>query len=387
MFDVEITNFQSIKSVSFKFEGFTTIIGRNFIGKSAVLRAINAALTNQQGTDFIRWGERFCEVRIKTKDIDILWHKEDNNNFYKINNEDVYDKIGNQPPPKPVIDAGFNILFVGKEKINLFYARQFLPLFLIDRLDAKSADLLISIYGLDKLYKAIDLCAKDQRENSNILKLRKNDLEQSEKDLDKFIGFDEIKAALKTLDANKIALNQKNDLINKLKIWMERVDTYTKELKKFKPIKNIEIPTCISIDKALKEFEKVKTFFQNIVTLKKDFLRIREVKNINISEELSININKNIEKIKEIKSFQTKYDALNKQINNLKNIKIINVPEMSGDKIEAIKNLKEIFQKTVNIVTEIKKIKISAKESIEELEKVNKELSVYDHCPACGSKL
>lgn len=177
MFDVDITNFQSIKNASFKFEGFTTIIGRNFIGKSAVLRAINAALTNQQGTDFIRWGEKYCEVKIKTKDIDILWHKEDNNNFYKINNEDVYDKVGNQPPPKPVIDSGFGILSVGKEKINLFYARQFMPLFLIDRLDAKSADLLISIYGLDKLYKAIDLCAKDQRENSNLLKLRKIDLE------------------------------------------------------------------------------------------------------------------------------------------------------------------------------------------------------------------
>ena len=70
-----------------EFEGFATIVGKNFIGKSATLRAINAALTNRSGTDFIRWGEKVCEVRIITRDYDILWHKESGNNYYKITHD------------------------------------------------------------------------------------------------------------------------------------------------------------------------------------------------------------------------------------------------------------------------------------------------------------
>lgn len=175
--------------------------------------------------------------------------------------------------------------------------------------------------------------------------------------------------------------------MDKLKIWQERIEIYTKEIKKFKPIKSVEIPSCAAIDKVLKEHEKAKSFLQSIIFIKKDFLRLREVKNIDVPEETVIKINKAIEKVKELKIYQVKYDALVNQINNIKKIKNINVPEISDNKIESIKQLKEIFQKTVNLVTEIKKIKISVKEFIEELKRVDKELSVYDHCPACGSKL
>ena len=45
MLDVEIRNFQSIDHVHLRVEGFTALVGRSNIGKSAVVRAVKAALT------------------------------------------------------------------------------------------------------------------------------------------------------------------------------------------------------------------------------------------------------------------------------------------------------------------------------------------------------
>jgi DNA repair ATPase RecN len=384
MVHVEITNFQSIKSLTFDFEGFTTIVGRNFIGKSATLRAINAALTNQQGTDFIRWGEKFCEVLIKTGDIEILWHKENGNNYYKINNKDTYEKVGNQPPPKPIIDAGYGLLNINKEKINIFYAQQFFPLFLIDKLDTKSADILISIYGLDKLYKAIDLCSKDQRENSNLVKLRKNDLEQAEKDLERFKGFDKIKKSAKTLEDKKTELNNKNDEIFKLKSWSDTIELRTIEIKRFKPVKNIEIPSYIHIEDRIKECEKIKGFIQRILEDKKEFLRLRETRNITIPEE---NIDKKIKEIETLSNLNKKHETSTAQVQNLKKIKNIVIPEISSNKIESLELLKDTYQKTLTLVTDIKGLRESIKDVIKELEGINTELGKFDHCPACGASL
>jgi ribosomal protein L30/L7E len=387
MFHVEITNFQSIKSMTLDFEGFTTIVGRNFIGKSATLRAINAALTNQQGTDFIRWGEKFCEVLIKTDNIKILWHKENSNNFYVINDGDPYEKVGNQPPPKPIIDAGFGLLNAGKDKVNLFYAQQFFPLFLIDKLDTKSADILISIYGLDKLYKAIDICSKDQRDNTSLLKLRKTDYEQAERDLERFQDFDKIKEATKNLEDSKVSLNKKSGDIDKLKCWLDLSEICTKDIKRFNPLKSLTIPSYASIEAKLIEYKKVTGLLQKVTDCKVEFLRLKEIKSVVISEDSSEAIDKKIKEVETIVALSNKHDTLTKQVKNLKKIKDISIPDIAIASIEEIKTLKDTYSKTVTIVTDVKKLRADIVEVTKEYDKVTLELSAYNQCPVCGADI
>lgn len=387
MFHVEITNFQSIKSMTLDFEGFTTIVGRNFIGKSATLRAINAALTNQQGTDFIRWGEKFCEVIIKTDNIKILWHKENGNNFYVINDGDPYEKIGNQPPPKPIIDAGFGLLNTGKEKVNLFYAQQFFPLFLIDKLDTKSADILISIYGLDKLYKAIDICSKDQRDNTNLLKLRKTDYEQAERDLERFQDFDKIKEASKSLEDSKISINKKSEDITKLKSWLDLSDVCTKDIKRFNPIKSVVIPPYTSIEENLIVYKKLTGLLQKVSDCKVEFLRLKEIRSVVISEDSSEAIDSKIKEVGSIVALSNKHEALTNKVKNLKKIKDIVIPDIVIDSIEEIKALKDTHSKTALIVTDVKKLRADIVEVTKEYDKVTLELSAYDQCPICGADI
>ncbi len=193
MTQVEITNFQSIKHLTFEFEGFSTIVGPNYIGKSALLRAINAALTNRAGVDFIRWGEKFCEVKIKRPGLDLLWHKEEGHNFYIINKV-RYDKIGRGEAPPILETLRYNPVKIGSEKLDLLYADQFNPLFMVDRRGSASTDLLTSIYKLDQIYKAKELCDKDLKTNKGLIGFKEKDLAFSEKDIQRMSPFPSVKA-------------------------------------------------------------------------------------------------------------------------------------------------------------------------------------------------
>ena len=52
--DVEIRNFQSIEKATIKIDGFTVVVGRSNIGKSALVRAVKAALTGAPVSSFVR---------------------------------------------------------------------------------------------------------------------------------------------------------------------------------------------------------------------------------------------------------------------------------------------------------------------------------------------
>jgi DNA repair ATPase RecN len=371
--------------MEFDFDGFTTIQGRNYIGKSATLRAINAALTNQQGTNFIRWGQKFCEVRLKTEVIDILWHKEKGNNFYKINNEDPYTKVGSLPPPQPILDAGFGEISVAGEKVNLLYSEQFHPLFLIDRKDSKSADLLISIYGLDKLYKAIDLCAKDQRKNTDVLKLRKVDLEQATESLNKFAEFDKVKEALTNIETLKTNLSNKQNDISRLKTWLEQASNLSVSIKKIKPARSILVPSYDKIDKLIVEQTTLKKYQNSIDILKNTVIKLRPVKNINIPKNEVLE--SKISEFNELNKTQDKYESLSKSVKLFKQSKSIKIPDVSDSKIKEIDGLKNIYKRLTVLATEVKTLRTNVASTDKELEKVTIDLSTYNACPVCGNKL
>jgi len=342
MFEVEITNYESIEHTTICVDKFTTLTGKNALGKSAALRAINAALTNQQGTNFIRWGETFCEVHIKTGNYDILWHKEDGNNFYNINGK-VYNKIGRDAPPKEIADAGFDQLKVGGQKINLNYSQQFFPLFLVDKLDSKGADLLTSVYGLDRLYKAVDLCNRDQRTNKDTLRLREKDLEFIEKDLEKFKSFEILKEQSENLKKLKKSVDEKEAEIFKLRKWGERAQILAKAISILQKVTKIEIPKNENSQELAHEIGTLTKLYNRYVITKKDVDRLKKIEDISIPKnEIDVN---------SLKYLKDKRDAI----------------------LEGKKNL-QIIQENIE-------------KTNEEITRVEEEKKKYPVCPLCGSDL
>ena len=80
---VKINNYQIIKEAELEFKpGVTVIIGSSNNGKSSVIRAIESAINNKGGSDFINYDAESCEVTIEDLGQKIIWSKEFK--FYKI---------------------------------------------------------------------------------------------------------------------------------------------------------------------------------------------------------------------------------------------------------------------------------------------------------------
>ena len=183
-YQVEIFNFKTIKHSVFSFSGYTMLQGKNFIGKSAVLMAIRAALRNEGGDDFIRYGEKFAEVRISEDDKwSIVWHKEAGNNYYRIQNGEKVvnlEKAGKIGVPQEISELGFGPLNISKEKVLLWYVEQLKVLFLVDRNPEDfTTDLIASVVKIDAVYLASDKAKKKLANAKSTVKVRRSDLKEA----------------------------------------------------------------------------------------------------------------------------------------------------------------------------------------------------------------
>jgi len=201
MTEVSIKNFQSIKSIDFKVDGFTVIIGKNNIGKSAVIRAIDSALTNQVGSEFIRLGEKKTTVQLKHGDLAIKWEK-GASATYEIKKGDGerqdFSKLSGAVP-KPILEAGFDGMEIEGKKTYPLIAHQFEPLFLLNRRGSVVTEVLANLYDLDTLSVADDLCQKELKSNKSQLKIREGDLKNLQESLAKYADFEELKKEVAAL--------------------------------------------------------------------------------------------------------------------------------------------------------------------------------------------
>jgi energy-coupling factor transporter ATP-binding protein EcfA2 len=381
---VEITNYESLTHTKLQIEGFTTLIGRNYLGKSSVLRAINAALTNKEGTEFISWGATFCEVHLIFPDLDILWHKEEGNNFYNINGKE-YTKIGRGDPPQEILDAGFKPILVGDQKLYLNYAVQFFPLFLVNKRDSKSADVLTSVYGLDRIYKAIDLCNKEQRANSDMLRLREKDLVLVDKSLEKFKQFPDIAIILPTIKNKKKELQEKEFEILKISRWGSLLKDLAQHIKRLKPISDVSFPESTKITEDIKKYQALVQYDLNMTRLLSFLRKIKPVHAISLPENNVSDIKVIFLDYQKLIIWNNNYNKLLKETTRLEGIHKVSIPTATID-IEGIPKIKQMYEQVKQLSSEVKSIKLSVESLTSEIEKVGIELDSFDICPLCGVK-
>jgi DNA repair ATPase RecN len=386
MIEVEVTNYQSIAHAKFVIDGFTTLVGRNSLGKSAALRAVNAALTNQQGMDFIRWGERFCEVHLKMEDLEILWHKEENNNYYEINKKEVYDKIGKDDPPKKILDAGFKQLKISGQKINLNYADQFNPLFLVDKMDSKGADLLTSVYGLDRLYKAIDLCNKEQRENKDELRMREKDLDLVDKDLERFKNFSSIKKATESLHENKTVIDGSEKSLQSIREKYIKIQELINVCKKMQGIKTVTLPDPHDIGKNIADYKRLIQYSESVDKLSGSIKKIGKIFDITLPAGNAVAISSVIEEYKKLFIWYQRYSQLLKEVDKLSRVNDIVLPRADID-VQSLSRLRTYAAEAGRQKKDLISMKNELDGVIKDREELQTKKSQYKICPLCGGSL
>jgi DNA repair ATPase RecN len=239
MMNVRIKNFQSIGDMSLDITGFTVVVGRNNIGKSAIIRAVDAALNNRPGGEFIRQGKLKTEVDVKKDDLSITWTKGEKA-VYKVNGQS-YSGLNRSVPP-PLLQAGFRKIETDEKKLDVLVAHQFNELFLLNESGSFITEVLSSLYDLNVLNDADDLCQKELRGNKTLLKTREADFEILRDKISLFSGFETVKKdwdGIKKLNEEIEAVSSE---ISVLDGYLSGITDLSTSIRNLEQIKNINIP-------------------------------------------------------------------------------------------------------------------------------------------------
>lgn len=208
MIELEVHNFQSIRHATMAVNGFAAIVGRSNIGKSAIVRAAQIALTGAIGTDFVRHGQecdrkirgtKKCKcsskVVIRTQAMDLTWEKGDSINRYTLlrTGEEtpvVYNNLDRGTPE--FLREGFLPVKIGDARELIQIPDQFEPIFLLNKTGTVVADVLSDVARLDNINRAMADANKDRKDASAKRKVRLEDITQLQKDLSFYDGLDAI---------------------------------------------------------------------------------------------------------------------------------------------------------------------------------------------------
>ena len=169
-FEVKIKNFQKIKDAELSFDpGLTIIVGATNNGKTAILRAIEAALFNKSVDGSISYGSEYTGVTISYANNLLVWERNKtkaSKTSYKLNN-DVMVKVGRGQLDE--VRDTFNIkeinLLRTKEKLNFWKQMRF-P-FLLDRTPAQLFEFIVMSSEETNLARVLRLMNLDIKDMSS----------------------------------------------------------------------------------------------------------------------------------------------------------------------------------------------------------------------------
>jgi hypothetical protein len=415
-----IKNFQSIEDVDFDISGFTVIVGKTNIGKSAIIRSLKSALHNVRGTSYIRSGEKTCSVKLSDgKDVDILWEKGDGNN-YTINGKE-FKNVGFDTPIE-IENLGFKNIQYGDKVLTPQISDQFSPLFLIDETGSTCANVLFDISRIEVLNEAQRLIDKDNNSNKSLLKTRKSDIIKVREELNQFEGIEKVREAYVTLsEMNKLIEKEQYD-INQINTNFQDMISSINSIKKINTVSEIVINTS---DISFQEIISLSDLERDYITSQKYVYTVSDVLSLHINKEeldfdslfklesLYNNFNKSNEEIKnlsdvfvtintvsydtlfsEVEQLKTLFDLLNSVVSNIKNFESKSVDISSVDLDLLVSDL-QIINEFVNALLNIKS---SVEYDNNELKKCSSELSEIDSkileikstlnvCPLCETIL
>ena len=322
MLKANIRNFQSIPNVALDIDGFSVIVGKNNKGKSAIIRAIDAALKNKSGSDFIQWGKTQAEVDLVKDDLDIKWVKGDSAS-YTINKKS-YTKL-NKAVPQPILDAGFRQLEVADEKLNPLVAHQFEEIFLINKPGPFVTEAISTLYDFNVLNDADILCQKKLRATKSIQKTRESDLEKIRGNLDRFEGLDNLKKRWEIVknDSNKVE-KLKQEIID-LESYMSLIKGQTELVLSLKEIKKIKIPAIEKIRELITDYSQLLEFDKNYRTISGLIKTFKGITRVIIPD--TEKLNQSIKDFAWLKGTIQNFKGLLQLVQTLKKTSLITIPE------------------------------------------------------------
>lgn len=293
MVEVEVRNFQSIEHVKFRISGFTALVGRSNIGKSAIKRAIHCALSAASGTDFVRHGlscdrrsrgtkkcKCFSSVRIHTDALDLTWEKGDAVNRYLVlrageKETTVYDKVGQGTPD--FLQPDFSPLKVGDKHKLVQVSDQFNPLFLLNQGGNTVADVLSDVAHLDQINRAINLVSRDRKADTATRKVREKDVLSLTKSLEAYEGLDAAIYDVVQIEDSHQAVQKAQDDLERLEGFLDKAQALGTSLRALRAALTPSLPDGESLEETARKAIQVKYFYETLSTKAKLLRSLRGV--------------------------------------------------------------------------------------------------------------
>lgn len=280
---VTIENYQAIKKAELDFDkGLTVIVGSSNNGKSSIIRAIEAAINNKGGSDFINYGSDRCLVTIEDGDDKVVWSKNRNStkSYYDINGQ-VLNKIGQ----KQIEDVGKTLnmpeVVVNNDKFRLNFWKQLDFPFLVGKTHYQLFDFISKSKDQEIMANLLNETTEKNKDNKKELSEVNTqintrtkdiaDIEEQIKKLEKYEDFDlerfeklvqvvrQIKAAVQEYEELPEKIEEQERSIAKLQEDVnKKQDIFSKTEHLFEEIANLE-PTVQKIKSSLEEVDSIES--------------------------------------------------------------------------------------------------------------------------------
>lgn len=402
MIEIEIQNFQSIEKVAFKIEGFTVLVGRSNIGKSALIRAIQCALTGATGTDFVRHGlgcdrrakgVKKCKckasVRFKAGALDLVWEKGDADNQYTVTKDGqtvTYTAVNRGTPDFLLPD--FAPVTIGDSSELIQVSEQFEPIFLLKKSGSVIADVLSDVAKLDDINGAMKLVGADRREAVSTRNVREKDVLQLRADLAQYAGLDATAQRAQDLQDRYDAIQASGQSL----AYADQLLTALKGLAG--AIRGLTQITGLALDgqatlRAGREFQQLQGFVSAVAERKPVIQRLMGVGNVRVPEPDGLQ--QGLGELLKLDAWASRYEALQAVVADLGAIPESNSPASSASSIKPLIAALRLTGKWADKHDQLRKLivhlgeRLGAADNEEAL--VLKAFEALGRCPTCALPL
>lgn len=376
-FDIEIENFQSLKDVNLSLvQGINIITGRTNQGKSAIIRAIDAAIFNNGSDEQIKTGESSFKIRLNNQKHNLVFQRNNNvqneKTTYIFDNGEPQKKVGKTQLPEVI--KNFNITEVNLKnntKIKLNFWNQNDKPFLMD----KSSQQLYEFFTISSCQKYFEVLKKmdaDIKENNKQIQNINNDIDLLKaNNLQKQQLLESNKDYRKTYDKINAWKQQNNNFI-----------IYQQKLENFKKI-------SIILSKKQQQLQKINNVL-NALNFAKVNANLQNLINQNSILEQTYFLHKNINNIhNKIQNFTNKVNSINEKLQNLvnfinKNNNSLKSCEILQQKLFLLNDKMQLLKAKNDIIDSKKYLLYNTNKSVEETQLQFKQLKQkIGFCPYC----
>lgn len=398
MIEVDIENFQSIEKVSIQIDGFTVLVGRSNIGKSAIARAIKYALTGALGTNFVRHGARcerrlrkakscrcFTKVSVRTSGVHLVWQKGDEVNSYTITRDGVtqeYSALDRGDPE--FLKPEFQQIQIGDSRHLIQVTDQFDPIFLLNKSGGVVADVLSDVANLDEINEAIRLVNKDRKDASATRTVRERDVVELRQTYQEFDGLDETLKKAEEVEALFLKAESIRQGLGTLTKFLETLSSLKVAFELLRGALGPALPDWDGVEakaSSLFEAQRLLDAFQDRTAAVAQLTAVETLLVPEVSNTQAV-----LDRLAPLEGWLARLRVIKSGLllcQGVTSVKEPNMPAEARPKIDALAKLQELLSRQTQLQTRVDELTGGLEKATQEETTVLAEFEVLGVCPTC----